>query len=473
MSFKISTTVKRHLADTVTPVSAYLAVRQTFPGSVLLESGDYLPDQGCFSYLAFDELAQFKVVDETITERYPDGTEREAEIKNREQVLTAIKQFTQTFQITNPGEINGLSNGLFGYFSFDCVKYFDELNLSSPSDPERAIPEISLRLFRYVVAINHYRNELFLIENNVNGAPACNFSADQVLALIHSRVDPSGSFSRSGAEQESLSDAQVCNLITRCQSHIQRGDVFQIVPSRRFSHNFSGDDFLVYRALRSINPSPFLFYFDFEDFRIFGSSPEAHLIVQNGEASIYPIAGTYHRTGDADRDRQSVVALSEDPKENSEHVMLVDLARNDLSKHCEGVRVAIYKEIKSYSHVIHITSKVTGTLTPTTSAVDLLIDTFPMGTLSGAPKYRALELIDQYEGSRRGPYAGAIGCLGFDGSANFAIIIRSFLSKNETLFYQVGAGIVADSIPEREVAEMNSKIGALRSALMMAEEISK
>jgi anthranilate synthase component 1 len=258
-------------------------------------------------------------------------------------------------------------------------------------------------------------------------------------------------------------------MVSKAKAHCQRGDVFQMVLSRRFSQQFKGDEFNVYRALRSINPSPYLFYFDYGNYKIFGSSPEMQLKTEGNKATINPIAGTFKRTGDDIKDEQLAADLLKDDKENSEHVMLVDLARNDLSKNTRNVRVSRMKDIQFYSHVIHIVSNVEGTMYDGDSALKVLGDTFPAGTLSGAPKNKAIRLIDQYEPTSRGFYGGCIGFIGINGETNHAITIRSFLSQGDTLHYQAGAGIVNESDEEKELAEVNNKLEALRRAIYTAE----
>ena len=253
--------------------------------------------------------------------------------------------------------------------------------------------------------------------------------------------------------------------------HCKRGDVFQVVLSREFQRKFKGDEFNVYRALRAVNPSPYLFYFDYGDFKLFGSSPEAQIVVKDDQAGIFPIAGTYPRTGDDQKDAQMAEELRSDPKENSEHIMLVDLARNDLSRNARNVKVDTFSEIQYYSHVIHMVSKVTGTIGTGKSTFQIVADTFPAGTLSGAPKYRAMELIDKYENKSRGFYGGAIGFMGFNGDFNHAIIIRSILSKNNMLTYRAGAGVVSDSNEEKELQEVNNKLGALNEAIERANYV--
>jgi anthranilate synthase component 1 len=289
-----------------------------------------------------------------------------------------------------------------------------------------------------------------------------------------------------GDVRSTLTDDEHRENIRRGIAHCLRGDVFQIVLSRRFIQQYEGDDFKLYRALRSINPSPYLFYFDFGGFRIFGSSPETHCRIEPiakskkpsqrhtlkertaFKAYIDPIAGTTKRTGDAEADRKGAEYLRNDPKENAEHVMLVDLARNDLSRNCHGVKVDFYKDLQYYSHVIHLVSRVSGELDNGADPIKAFIDTFPAGTLSGAPKVRAMQLISEYEPHNRGAYGGCIGIIGLDGSLNQAITIRTFVSRNGELWFQAGGGIVAKSDVEYELQEVNNKLGALRKAIEKA-----
>lgn len=465
--------VRKILGDTITPVSAYLRLRSRFPGTCLLESADYQPDENCFTYLCIRPLAEFRVHNGCIIQRFPGQPRREAPLSGGVgEIEKALRSFKAAFDVSEPEGYDIVSNGLFGYISYDAIEHFEDISLTREADNARRVPSVYYQVFEYLVAINHYRNEIYILRNR-SDAPGFNEgpALDEIERIITDGVEVQHGFSTDGDETSNMTDGEHLQIIERCKKHIKRGDVFQIVPSRRFDQPYRGDDFNVYRALRVINPSPYLFYFEFGDFRIFGSSPEAQLIVSDGRASIFPIAGTCPRTGDDTRDQQLIDELVADPKENAEHVMLVDLARNDLSIRCEDVQVDTYKEVQKFSHVIHLVSKVSGQLNDGIDAIELLADTFPAGTLSGAPKYRAIELIDTYERSERGVYAGAIGFLGFCGSCNHAIIIRSFLSKNNILYRQAGAGIVADSVPQKEVDEVRSKLGALKKALVMAGEI--
>jgi anthranilate synthase component 1 len=332
----------------------------------------------------------------------------------------------------------------------------------------REIPTMQYHIYRYIIAIDHFKNELYIVKNQSDFETESH-SLEKIEYLINNKNFPEYHFQIKGEETSNLTNEGFVELIETMKKHIFRGDVFQIVPSRAFATPFSGDEFNVYRALRSINPSPYLFYFDYGNFKIFGSSPEAQLTIKNNTATIYPIAGTFKRSGNDVEDKLLAEKLERDPKESAEHVMLVDLARNDLSRHCNNVKVKAYKEVQYYSHLIHLVSKVEGTIMPGVNPFNIVADTFPAGTLSGAPKYRAMQLIDEYENQKRSFYSGAIGFMGFNGDFNHAIMIRSFLSKNNVLNYQAGAGIVADSDPISELNEVNHKIAALRSALKMAE----
>lgn len=470
--YKIKTRTKKVLADMLTPVSAFSRLREFFPSSVLLESSDYHTSHNSFSYIGCDILARIALKDGVLTEDFPDGSSASRKIEPGRGVLAAAMQsFFDRFEEDSVQRPECVINGFFGFLSYDSVQYMDDICFSSQQDQKAAIPDIYYVLYRYVLAIDHFRNELHILEN------ACEETEEKsnydILKLASTPAFGFGPFRLTAEVQSLRDDAAHCELIETCRRHIFRGDVFQIVPSMRFSQHFSGDDFNVYRALRSINPSPYLFYFDCGDFHLFGSSPEAQLVVKNGEASIHPIAGTYRRSGNDEEDEKAAEALLRDPKENSEHVMLVDLARNDLSMHCYPVHVEKYREVQLYSHVIHLVSKVTGEIPPGVSSISLLTSTFPAGTLSGAPKYKAMELLDRYEGVRRGFYGGAVGLIGFKGDVNHAILIRSFLSRDNVLYYQAGSGIVADSVPEREVEEVKNKLAALREAVCMAVEVAR
>ncbi len=472
--YRLLTQHQNLLADTITPVSIYLKIRDRYQNPILLESSDYHSSDNSFSFLCCQPLATFSVKQGKVNQRFPDGKSTEVQIKNRREVVTLLSEFAGSFQAED-SNFKFITNGLFGYMAYDAVQYFEDIDLPADAEQDYHMPEIYYAVYRYVIAIDHFRNELHVFDHQWEGKQEANGLHD-LLSLINNKNIPSYQFSLNGEESSNFTDEAFLEVIRQGREHCFRGDVFQMVLARRFQQSFKGDEFNVYRALRSINPSPYLFYFDYGNFKIFGSSPEAQIIIKNGEAHIYPIAGTFKRTGNDEADAELAKKLLDDPKENSEHVMLVDLARNDLSRNGKEVVVETFKEIQYYSHVIHLVSKVTGQLSGDTSPVQVVADTFPAGTLSGAPKHRAMQLISQYENVKRGYYGGALGFLGFGGDYktaqfNHAIMIRSFLSKNNTLYYQAGAGVVAKSVIESELQEVNNKLAALRKALQIAIEI--
>ena len=465
MSFKLQTHFKKILADTITPVSVYLKIRDKFPNSILLESSDYHANDNSFSYICCNPIASIKVENEIITKEFPDGTKSEEPITHKAAVTKEIDAFSQLFAVEDQ-DFKFITNGLFGFMSYDAVRYFEAIEISK-KDNSVTIPDIYYAVYQNIIAINHFKNEAYLFahcfetENNIP-------ELEQVLKV---RNFASYNFSKEGEVRTNLEDDAFKEQVALAKKHCQRGDVFQLVLSRRFSQGFKGDEFNVYRALRSINPSPYLFFFDYGDFKIFGSSPEAQIIVKDGKAEIHPIAGTYKRTGNDEQDAELAKQLAQDDKENSEHVMLVDLARNDLSRNGNLVNVETYREVQYFSHVIHLVSKVTGMKKPDISTLKIVADTFPAGTLSGAPKHRAMQLIEEYEKTSRGYYGGAIGFMDFKGNFNHAIMIRTFLSKNHELHFQAGAGLVAASNAEDELQETYNKLGALNKALEIAETI--
>jgi anthranilate synthase component 1 len=466
--FKITTTYKKLLADTTTPVSIYLRLRDVFPNSLLLESSDYHSRENSLSFICSEPIAGLVLNDGILKKQYPDGSNETYEAGSFE-LIDQINQFIGSFETdANPTKIT--SNGLFGYFTHEAVEHFETIKLKQSDDVSRKVPVMQYHIYRYIIAVDHFKNELYIFHNQPEGGPT-NGGIEKLEYLIKNKNFPEYNFKSKDPEQSNLTNEEFIAIVEKMKQHIFRGDVFQIVPSRAFSRTFQGDEFNVYRALRSINPSPYLFYFDYGDFRIFGSSPEAQITIKNNVASIFPIAGTFKRSGDDEKDAEIARNLENDPKESAEHVMLVDLARNDLSRHCEQVEVKAFKEVQYYSHLIHLVSHVSGKLLPGVSSFKIVADTYPAGTLSGAPKYRAMEIIDENEKAKRSFYSGAIGYLGFNGDFNHAIMIRSFLSKNNTLHYQAGAGIVAGSVAESELKEVDNKIAALRRAVELAEEL--
>ncbi|MCB0457667.1 MAG: anthranilate synthase component I family protein [Flavobacteriaceae bacterium] len=467
MIYKLKTSSKKLLADTITPVSVYLRLRDKFPNSVLLESSDYRANDNTFSYICFNPIAFIKIEKETITQVFPDGKKTVISITEETSVPQIIQQFAASFKTEENLQFKFINNGLFGYMSYDMVRYFENITIEKKKE-NLEIPDAFYAVYQNIIAINHFNNEAYLFshcyetESNIS----------QIEQLLKSKNFAEYPFKRDGEVSSNINDIDFKNLVKKCKEHCARGDVFQIVPSKRFSQHFTGDEFNVYRALRSVNPSPYLFYFDYGNFKIFGSSPEAQLIVKNGKAEIHPIAGTFKRTGNDEKDALLAKQLSEDPKENSEHVMLVDLARNDLSRHGTHVQVENYKEVQFFSHVIHLVSKVTAKVRNHKNTLQIVADTFPAGTLSGAPKHKAMQLLEKYENINRDFYGGAIGFMDMEGNFNHAIIIRSFVSKNHTLHFQAGAGVVSESNEENELQEVYNKLGALTKALELAETLN-
>lgn len=464
----VKTKAVKLLSDTITPVSIYLKLRDIYPNSLLLESSDYHGNENSFSYICIKPLASIEADNGSITEVYPDASPIVTSVNGPDIFRTRFSEFLGSFeQSDSDGSVP--VNGLFGYTAYDAVKYFEKINIESPTDLTRKIPDLHYSFYKYIVAINHFQNVLYIIENNIDESEG---EIEKIRSLLYSRNIAVYPFKPGEKEMSNMSDEEYKGIVAKGKEHCYRGDVFQVVFSRQFSRDFSGDEFNVYRALRSVNPSPYLFYFDYGSYKIFGSSPEAHLKINRSKASINPIAGTFRRTGDDENDKLLAQKLSTDLKENAEHVMLVDLARNDLSRHAKNVKVESYREVQFYSHVIHLVSAVSGELNEDSSVTDVMISTFPAGTLTGAPKYKAMQLIDKYEPGARGYYGGAIGFLDFRGQFNHAIMIRTFLSRANRLYYQAGAGIVAISDEENELQEVNNKLGALRKAIEMAREIN-
>jgi len=465
--YNFKTSVREILADTVTPVSVYLKMRDIFPNALLLESSDHHSLENSYSFICLKPEASIEVEQFRTTRKYPDGQTETGLITKSGQLADEMEAFFDSFKAeSHLPELP--ANGFFGYVSYDGVQYFETIKFKNPVNPAYAIPEVHYAFYHYIIAINHFQNRIQLIENLFEGEKS---SLNAIEDLLTSRNFATFSFDTVDGESSNITDEEYKTMVNQGKKHCFRGDVFQIVLSRQYAQQFSGDDFNVYRALRSINPSPYLFYFDYGNYKIFGSSPEAQLQINKRKVSINPIAGTVRRTGNDEQDRLQAEKLSNDPKENAEHVMLVDLARNDLSRNATNVEVELFREVQFYSHVIHLVSKVTGILPEGSNPVRVMGDSFPAGTLSGAPKFKAMELIDQYENQNRGYYGGCIGFIGFDNRFNHAIMIRSFLSKNNTLFYQAGAGIVAASDEESELQEVGNKLAALKKAIIMAKEI--
>lgn len=465
---KIKTVSKKTLGDLHTPMNIYLKIRDKFRDTILLESSDSKCIDNNFSFIAINAVAGIEVKNLNEFEiKFPDSAPAKQFIMERN-ITDIFEDFRNVFdcEITND-PIEQTAQSLFGYTSFEAVQFFENINLKAQS-PEVEIPILRYRLYQYVIAINHFNDEMHIIENQMEGVKS---ELHLLENLIKNQNTPVYPFEKNGQETSNITDEEYIELVKTAQKHCMRGDVFQLVLSRRFEQKFTGDEFNVYRALRNINPSPYLFYFDYGNYKLFGSSPESQLIIKDHKAVIHPIAGTSKRTGNLEADLQAIEVLKNDPKENAEHTMLVDLARNDLGKLGKNVTVTKLKEIQLFSHVIHMVSEVTADLPEQINPLEMISATFPQGTLSGAPKHKALQLINQYEKDSRGYYGGCIGIVGLNGTCNQAIMIRTFLSKNNTLYYQAGAGLVAKSVPENELQEVNNKLNALKKAVEKAEKI--
>jgi anthranilate synthase component 1 len=476
---QISTSVKRMMADLYTPVGIYLRVRDRFRDTILLESTDSHAAENSYSFICINAIAGIEIRNEGLMEyKLPGMKPEQLPLRGNFSVPEYLWDFMQKFEVNGSDKEAGFAQGLFGYTTYDAVRFFDAVKMkqrepvTSPSglggSNTHAIPLVRYRLYQYVIAINHFRDELLLLENQVDELPA---DTELLESLIRGRDLPQFPFKPLNGIESNMEDEAYREMVRKGIAHCHRGDVFQIVLSRRFNQAFQGDEFNVYRALRNINPSPYLFFFDYGDYKLMGSSPESQLIIRDGVAVVHPIAGTFRRTGDDETDQREAARLLQDAKENAEHVMLVDLARNDLSRLCDDVQVAHFRQVHYYSHVIHLVSEVKGRVRPGSNPFALLAGTFPAGTLSGAPKIKAMELIDASEPTARSWYGGALGFMGFDGSCNHAIMIRSFLSKDNTLYFQAGAGVVVSSDPQKELEEVNHKLGALRKAIDQAAQM--
>ena len=468
-TFNYTTTSKTILADLYTPVGVYMRLRDIYPQSALMESSDYHDSNNSRSFIGIGPLASVAIGHGKATIAFPDGTTESHEVNKTYQSDKAIHALIDCIKVE--GDHSNVC-GLYGYTSFNAVRYFEDIAVKDETQAKNDAPDMLYILYKVVIVFDHFNNQLTVVSLTPSDLPQ-NGEADldNIMRAMNKANVKAYDFHPVGDVRSTLTDEEHKANIRKGIQHCLRGDVFQIVLSRRFIQQYEGDDFKLYRALRSINPSPYLFYFDFGGFRIFGSSPETHCRIEGYKAYIDPIAGTTKRTGDAEADRQGAEYLRNDPKENAEHVMLVDLARNDLSRNCHDVKVDFYKDLQYYSHVIHLVSRVSGQLDEGADPIKAFIDTFPAGTLSGAPKVRAMQLISEYEPHNRGAYGGCIGYIGLNGSLNQAITIRTFVSRNGELWFQAGGGIVAKSNEEYELQEVNNKLGALRRAILMAEKM--
>lgn len=467
--YKLISHTRNILADTFTPVNIYTQLRDHYPNALLLESADYHDRSDSKSFICLEPYAGFEAKGKTYSYILPDRNKKTINANSKADVFVNFQNFVNSFS-TSADNNTLATHGLWGYSSFESVEYLEDIELHTTRQNLKDNPDLKYQLFRYVLVLDHFKNELSLTQHDVADLPV-ECGIDDIIKIIRSNESPDFSFQSLGDETTPMSDDVYKNIVARGIDHCQKGDTFQLVLSREFQQKYRGDDFKLYRCLRSVSPSPYLFYFDYGDFKIMGSSPESQLQVKKGVASINPIAGTVKRGNTKEEDLILAEELTNNTKEKSEHIMLVDLARNDLSKNADQIQIDRLAEIQYFSHVIHMVSKISGTLMDDVSGLEMYRDTFPAGTLSGAPKYRAMQLIAELEKTSRNFYGGALGFIGFDGDINHAIIIRSILCKNNTLIYQAGAGVVAQSSPEGELQEVFNKTSSIRNAISKANSL--
>jgi anthranilate synthase component I len=467
----ITTSCTKIPADLYTPVGIYLRMRDKFRDTILLESTDSHAGENSRSIIAINAIGGIEVMDLQKAEyKYPAQKTESLIISTKDNISNILGNFMDSFDAIIPTEkIATIAQGLFGYTTYDAVQFFDSIQLNSSIKNTEAIPLMRYRLYQYVIIIDHFKDEIFLCENNINGIES---KVEDVENILRSKDVPVFPFATKGNETQDMPDENYRAMVQKGIDACKRGDVFQIVLSRSFQQEYIGDEFNVYRSLRSVNPGPYLFYFDYGDYKLMGSSPESQVLIKDGKATVHPIAGTFRRTGNDEADKQLAIDLENDAKENAEHIMLVDLARNDLSRVCNNVHVTQFKNINFYSHVIHMVSEVQGNVSEEKNPFKIMAAVFPAGTLSGAPKFKAMQLINSIEQNERSFYGGAIGYIGFDKSCNHAIMIRTFLCRNNTLTYRAGAGVVAASIPQSELEEVGHKLGALKRAIVLAEKMN-
>jgi anthranilate synthase component I len=467
----ITTSCTKIPADLYTPVGIYLRMRDKFRDTILLESTDSHAGENSRSIIAINAIGGIEIMNLQKAEyKYPAQKTESITISTKDNITNILENFIDSFDAVIPVEkIATIAQGLFGYTTYDAVQFFDSIELNSGVKNIDSIPLMRYRLYQYVIIIDHFKDEIFLCENNINGIES---RVEDVENILRSKDVPVFPFATKGNEIQDMPDETYRKNVQKGIDVCKRGDVFQIVLSRSFQQKYIGDEFNVYRSLRSVNPGPYLFYFDYGDYKLMGSSPESQVVIKDGKATVHPIAGTFRRTGNDAADKKLAIDLENDAKENAEHIMLVDLARNDLSRVCNNVSVTQFKNINFYSHVIHMVSEVQGNVGKEKNPFKIMAAVFPAGTLSGAPKFKAMQLINSIEQNERSFYGGAIGYIGFDKSCNHAIMIRTFLCRNNTLTYRAGAGVVAASVPQSELEEVGHKLGALKKAIVMAEELA-
>lgn len=466
------------LADLDTPVSVYMKLAQAGNVSFLLESVEGGEQVGRYSFLGVNPKGMITIKDNTVT-RTLHGKTTVRELQPGENPLLAVKQ---EFKRVKPVKIAGLPRfigGAVGFLSYDVVRYFERLPETASKDLN--VPDAAFLLPDTLVIFDHAKHQLVILANAHNtGDPDEAYDdalrrIDELAEILRQPLSPAGDAPGVLDEelQSNVTREKYMQNVEAAKEYIAAGDAFQVVISQRLTRKTSAEPLAIYRALRALNPSPYMFFLRFaDDFTLMGASPEMMVRLEDGVATVRPIAGTKPRGADAGEDERLEEELLSDEKERAEHVMLVDLGRNDLGRVCTygTVKVERMMYIERYSHVMHIVSQVSGKLDSSMDAFDLLAATFPAGTLSGAPKVRAMEIIEELEGTRRGPYGGAVGYFSFDGSMDTCITIRALLMQGDTIYLQAGAGIVADSDPATEFAESINKAKAVAVAIRQAEE---
>lgn len=468
---------KRMLADVLTPVSLFLSIREAADHPFLLESVEGGEHLARYSFIGRNPYQKLIFDGKSTTIELPDGSSNTLE----ESYFYALEQLTNQHSEPKIAELPRLTGGAVGYSSYDTIREVE--HLPDGPKPDLDMPEALWCFYDEIFAFDHVKQQVVLmktvfVEGSTDLKEAyqqAEKSLDEMEKSALQAIKPAGEFELDANKITSnIEEKRFYEIVEKAKEYIYEGDIFQVVLSQRFEVPFRGDKFTLYRALRMVNPSPYLFFLDFDNFAMVGSSPEVLVRVTEKEVRLLPIAGTRPRGSNHDEDLQYEEDLKNDPKEIAEHIMLVDLGRNDLSRVCipGSVHLERNQSIERFSHVMHIVSDVVGEIAPGKSSVDALKQCFPAGTVSGAPKIRAMEIIDELEPTKRGPYAGAVGYFDFSGNMDTCIAIRTMLVTDKSVYIQAGAGIVADSSPEKEFEETKNKAAALVEALSLALEIT-
>lgn len=469
------------LSDTYTPVEVMRILRKASRHCYLLESASQEEAWGRYSFLGYDPTMEITCLDGevTIRENLGDGTET-VTTKHVDHPGDTLREILARYKSPVMEKMPTFTGGLVGYFSYDYIKY-SEPKLKLTSEGQQDFRDMDLMLFNEVIAFDHYRQKIMLItgvmtEDIEDSYKKAEETLEDMAKLIREGEKETFPTLQLKTEIEPVfPKEQYCDMVEKAKQYIREGDIFQVVLSDPMKAEAEGSLFDTYRVLRAANPSPYMFYFSSDDIELSGASPETLAKLDNGRLSTFPLAGTRPRGKTPDEDKALEEDLLQDEKELAEHNMLVDLGRNDIGKisRIGTVKVEKYMEIERFSHVMHIGSTVTGTIREDKDAVDAVDAILPAGTLSGAPKFRACQIIDQLENNKRGVYGGAIGYLDFAGNLDTCIAIRLVYKKNGTICIRSGAGIVADSVPEKEFEECANKAKAVIQAIREAEEVLK